>query len=200
MRDDGSSILQPEGETVLDGRRGEDVVDEVDGVLLGKAKAVIVILLLSVYLLLKCGIFDRISYICVHVVGIDGVTSHLRCSGNTALHNAGDVRALQIQPKLAGPALELCTLILGSEFVGIRTTRLIRTGAEVANDLLADLMQGVDLALVLAVVGVGEKVEVQNLYVVHERRVVDIDIDLREKNNFPRGAGRWLPNGSTLST
>ncbi|KAL2280730.1 hypothetical protein FJTKL_12257 [Diaporthe vaccinii] len=127
--DDGGSVLEACDHALIRGLLGQEA-HEVDRVFLAQVEPVLVV-------------------VAVHVVRVDGVAAHVGGYGDAVRHDVADILAVQLEPVLAGPAVQLLALVVVVEPPRVGAVRLVGPGAEVADDRHVPLLQVADDGQVL---------------------------------------------------
>lgn len=126
------------------------------------------------------------THVAINVVRVDAVAPLLGRKLDARRHDVAHVLALEVQPALAGPVVHGLAEVGLCELLGVGAPLLVRAGAEVADDLLAEGMERRD--------GLGAIVEEVNVVDVHVGRhggPARVDAQWRVEDDLPgRADGR----------
>lgn len=125
------------------------------------------------------------AYITVNVVGVNGIASLGRGELDAVPHDAANIVAVEVQPALVGPSVKGLAQIRLVEPALIRPEGLVRTGAEVANDLPVALQRLECLRVVV------KEVQVPDGHIRAGGSVCELDGAL--EHDLPRRVDAGLP-------
>lgn len=109
----------------------------------------------------------RYAHVAVYIVRVDSVTALFFSKLDPLCHDIADAITTNIDPFLIVPAIQGLAEDRLLELCGVWTIRFIRTTAEVADHLLAQVMEQTD-----GLVGVGEQIDVEDFNIGIRRLIV----------------------------
>lgn len=77
------------------------------------------------------------TYVTVHVVGVDCIATFLVGELDSFRHNVSDIFTADVEPFLIAPAVQCLAHILGSELARVWSIWFVRAATEIAYDFLA---------------------------------------------------------------
>lgn len=126
------------------------------------------------------------AYITVNVVGVNGIASLGRGQLDAIPHDAANIVAVEVQPALVGPSVKGLAQIRLVEPALIRPEVFVRTGAEVANDLLPVALQRLECLCVVV-----KEVQIPDGHIRAGGPVCELDGAL--EHDLPRRVDAGLP-------
>ena len=190
--DDVAGVLEARRHVVLGGFGGEELYVR-DGVCFGEAEAVVV-LLLSVLVGFALDTEKGVTYIAVHIIRVDSITTLLRSKLNTLLHNIAHILTPQVEPLLIRPSVKRLAQVGLLKLVLVVAPVFPRPGAKVTDDLLSGLSK---CRKCFCVVVIEVKVVDAHVGLQVVGGAVVVELDGLEEDDLPRGADLGLPYFAT---